>query len=71
MVVTSDNGMPWPRAKANLYEHGVHMPLAVRWGRQVAAGREATDPVSLIDLGPTFLDAAGVNVPAGMSRKSL
>ena len=29
VVVTSDNGMPFPRAKANLYEYGVHMPLAV------------------------------------------
>ncbi|MFZ9935672.1 MAG: sulfatase [Luteolibacter sp.] len=71
VVVTSDNGMPWPRAKANLYEHGVHMPLAVCWTRQVPAGREVTDPVSLVDLAPTFLEAAGVDIPAGMSGKSL
>lgn len=30
VVVTSDNGMPFPRAKANLYEYGTHVPLAIR-----------------------------------------
>jgi len=24
--------MPFPRAKANAYEYGIHVPLAVRWG---------------------------------------
>ena len=33
IVVTSDNGMPFPRAKVNLYDPGVRMPLAIRWGR--------------------------------------
>src|SRR5436190_6827462 len=31
VIVTSDNGMPFPRAKANLYNLGTHMPLAIRW----------------------------------------
>ena len=34
VVATSDNGMAFPRAKGNLYEYGVHMPLAMRWGAQ-------------------------------------
>jgi len=38
VVVTSDNGMPFPRAKANLYDWGVRMPLAIRWpGRGIMA----------------------------------
>ena len=28
VIVTSDNGMPFPRCKANLYDQGTHMPLA-------------------------------------------
>ncbi|RMG75736.1 MAG: heparan N-sulfatase, partial [Bacteroidetes bacterium] len=32
VIFTADNGMPYPRAKADVYEHGVHIPLAVRWG---------------------------------------
>ena len=27
IVYTSDNGMPLPRSKATLYDHGVRMPL--------------------------------------------
>lgn len=61
IVVTADNGMPFPRAKANVYEYGIHMPLAIRWGSQVKGNRTITDPVSLIDLAPTFLEAAGVS----------
>ena len=71
VVVTSDNGMPWPRAKGNIYEYGVHMPLAIRWGRQASAQREVTDLVSLIDLAPTFLEGAGLAIPEGVSGKSL
>jgi len=71
VVVTSDNGMPWSRAKANIYEYGVHMPLAICWGKQVPAKREVTDLVSLIDLAPTFLEAADLSLPKGISGKSL
>ena len=35
IVVTSDNGMPFPRAKAYLYEYGIHLPLAICWGDQI------------------------------------
>ncbi|WP_114751083.1 sulfatase family protein [Pleomorphovibrio marinus] len=58
IVVTSDNGMAFPRAKANLYEYGFHVPLAIRWGNKVKGNRNIHDLVSLIDLAPTFLEAA-------------
>ncbi|MCC5939305.1 MAG: sulfatase [Lunatimonas sp.] len=58
IVVTSDNGMAFPRAKANMYEHGIHVPLAIRWGNWVKPGRVDEGLVSLIDLAPTFLEAA-------------
>ena len=60
IIVTSDNGMPFPRAKANLYEDGTHVPLAIRWGNHVPGGRVVSDLVSLIDLMPTILDATEV-----------
>ena len=31
VIVTSDNGMPFPRAKANVYDAGARVPLAIRW----------------------------------------
>lgn len=73
IIVTSDNGMPFPRAKANLYEDGIHVPLAMRWGERVAGGRVVDDLVNLIDVMPTILEAAGVDHRGenGMTGKSL
>lgn len=71
VVVTSDNGMPFPRAKATLYDSGVRMPLAIRWGSKIKPGQRIKEFVSLIDLAPTFLEAAGQKVPLQMTGKSL
>ena len=71
VVVTSDNGMPFPRAKATLYEYGTHMPLAVSWPAKIPAGRKVKDFVSFTDFGPTFLEVAGAQVPEQMTGQSL
>jgi arylsulfatase A-like enzyme len=71
VVVTSDNGMPFPRAKANLYDAGTRMPLAVRWPTRIKAGTRIDELVSLTDLAPTFLEAAGLPVPSAMTGRSL
>jgi N-sulfoglucosamine sulfohydrolase len=61
VVVTSDNGMPFPRVKGQMYEDDFHLPLAVRWGDQGKPGRVVSDFVSWIDFAPTFLEIAGVD----------
>lgn len=71
VVVSADNGWPFPRSKATLYETGTHEPLAVRWPAVAKAGRAVEDFVSLSDLAPTFLEAAGVRPPAAMTGRSL
>jgi len=71
VVVTGDHGMPFPRCKSNVYEWGVRVPLAVRWGERVKADRRLEDFVSLTDLAPTFLELAGLEVPAEMTGNSL
>ena len=71
IVVTSDNGMPFPRAKTTLYDWGVRMPLAIRWGEKVSGGRVINDFISHTDFAPTFLEAAGVEIPEAMTGKSL
>lgn len=59
IVVTSDNGMPFPRVKGNEYLHSNHLPLAIMWKKGIKnPGREITDFVSFIDFAPTFLDVA-------------
>jgi hypothetical protein len=63
VIVTSDNGMPFPRGKANCYEYGCHMPLAVAWPARVVGGRTVDDLVGFVDLTATMLEAAGVEHP--------
>ncbi len=70
VVVTSDNGMPFPRAKANLYDYGTRLPLAVRWPARVKGGRVIDDFISFADFAPTFLKAAGLEPPPSMTGKS-
>ena len=71
IVMTGDNGMPFPRCKCNLYDMGVRMPMAIRWGAKVCGNRRVSDFMSLVDLCPTFLEVAGVDVPEEVTGRSL
>lgn len=71
VVYTSDNGMPFPRAKATSYNYGVHMPMAMMWGNKIKPERYVTDFINSVDLAPTFLDISGANIPNNLSGKSL
>ena len=70
VVVTSDHGMPFPRAKGMILEEGFHIPLFVRWGARVEGGRTVEDFINARDFAPTFLAAAGVERPGTMTGKS-
>ena len=52
------------------YEGLMRVPLVMR-GPGVPAGKVIDDPVSTLDLGATFLDAAGVERPANWHSRSL
>jgi len=71
VVITGDNGMPFPRCKGNLYDMGVRMPMAIQWTARIKPNRRVIDFMSLIDLAPTFLEAAGVKIPEQMVGRSL
>ncbi|MHC4573751.1 MAG: sulfatase family protein [Planctomycetota bacterium] len=71
IIVTSDNGMPFPRAKTNLYDYGTRMPLAIRWGAKAKGGRVVDDSVSLTDIAPTCLEVADLDVPPETTGQSL
>ena len=70
VVMSGDNGLPFPRCKSNLYDTGAHAPLAVRWPAKAKGGRIVDDFVSLCDLAPTFLEAAGLEALPGMTAHS-
>ena len=54
-----------------MYEESLQVPLIVRWPGKVKAGRTDEHLVQNLDFAPTFLDAAGVSVPASMQGESL
>lgn len=62
IIVTADNGMPFPRAKGQTYEYSNHVPLAVMWKKGIKRpGRRIYDYISFIDFAPTLLEVAGIN----------
>ena len=58
-----DHGRPMVRGKQFLYEGGIHIPLIVRWPGQIEPGTVSDAFVSTIDLCPTWMTLAGVEVP--------
>jgi N-sulfoglucosamine sulfohydrolase len=65
VIYLSDNGRPFPGAKDNLYEPGLHMPLIIRSPNQSARNVHNASLVSWIDIAPTILDWARVSPPSG------
>ena len=61
VMVTADNGMPFPRAKANCYEYGIHVPFAIRYPKEFPGGRAVDDLLSFADLAPTILEVTGTS----------
>ena len=61
IIVTSDNGMPFPRVKGQVFPFDNRLPLAIRWGKGIKnPGRIIDDYVSFSDFAPTLLDLAGI-----------
>lgn len=71
ILITGDHGMPFPRGKSNLYDLGARVPLLAHWPAKIKKPNRLSNFVSLIDVAPTFLEAAGVKVPGAMSGQSL
>ncbi len=71
IVVSGDHGMPGvTNGKCNLYDFGTGVALVVKVPG-VKGGRIVDDLVSLPDLAPTFLEAAGVKLPDKLNSRSL
>lgn len=62
VIFLSDNGRPFPGAKTNLYDPGLHLPLIVHAPGSRPAVSDAM--VSFVDVAPTVLEWTGVAPPA-------
>ncbi len=61
IIVTSDNGMAFPRAKANCYEYGIHVPLSIVWPGKIKPGKNEKTPVSLTSIAPTLFNILNIS----------
>jgi arylsulfatase A-like enzyme len=57
--------------KRFMYEESLRMPFLVRWPAAVKAGAVARAMALNVDFAATFLEAAGLQVPADMQGRSL
>jgi arylsulfatase A-like enzyme len=75
VVYTSDQGFFLGEHglydKRFMYEESLRTPLLVRWPAVVRPGSRTEAMALNVDFAPTFLEAAGVPVPAAMQGQSL
>jgi len=71
VIFAGDNGLPFPRAKATLYDPGIIVPLIISWPGLTKPGTVSDALVSFIDLAPTILSALDLAVPEDTQGHSL
>ncbi len=62
---------PYFGAKGTFYDGGIHVPFLMCWDGKVDAGSTYHPMISSLDIAPTILTAAGVNVPENMDGVDL
>ena len=71
VIWTTDHGDGLPRAKRAVYDSGLHIPLILRWPDKTGAGQVDRRLVSVIDLAPSILQLAGIEVPAFVQGQAM
>ncbi len=56
--------------KRNAYEESIRIPLLAHWPKKIENGTVVPQVVANIDIGPTLLDAAGLEIPDHMDGQS-
>jgi len=71
VILSGDHGIPGvPRGKSTCYDLATRVSLMARWPKGIPAGRRVQDFVSVMDIGPTLLDMAGVDIPTNLDGVS-
>jgi len=70
VMIWTDHGEGFARAKRWLYDSGIHTPLIIRWPGHIKAGQISNRMVSLVDLAPTILSMANIPIPVWMQGKA-
>lgn len=70
VIFTSDHGLPFPRAKATLYDPGLRIPMLIRWPAGFEGSRKLPELTSNVDLTPTLLELVGHDTSADFAGRS-
>lgn len=70
IIVMADNGRPYARDKSTLYDSGIKTPFIVYGLEQVAKGKVSESIISAIDIAPTILELANVEISPSFEGKS-
>ena len=75
VVYTSDQGFFLGEHnmfdKRFMYDESLRTPFVIRWPKHIKPGSVNEKIILNLDFAPTFLDAAGLKIPADMQGKSL
>ena len=71
IVYIGDHGAHLIRGKISCYEGGTCIPLLISWPGKGIQGNKYEGLVSTLDLYPTFMDAANLEIPEYLPGKSL
>ena len=66
IVYLADHGPEFSRGKFSNYEAGLKVPMIISWPGHIDHGEVCKRLVSSIDLLPTFLKIAGLNIPQAL-----
>jgi N-sulfoglucosamine sulfohydrolase len=71
VIYIGDHGAQFSRGKTSVYEAGMRIPMIVRWPGEAVPGLVREELVSILDIMPTMLKAAGVTVPPAATGRPL
>jgi arylsulfatase A-like enzyme len=70
VLFTADHGLPFQRAKGTLYDPGINVACMARWPGRIREGSTSRLLSSNVDVMPTLLEAAGIEVPGTVQGHS-
>ena len=70
IVVSADNGRPFPRCKSRMYDSGIKTPWVVHFPEVIINPAVTQSLISVIDLSATCLELAGIKSPECVQGRS-
>ena len=71
IIYIGDHGAQFSRGKCGVYEGSLRIPMIINWQGHIKSGTVPEQLVSTIDILPTALKAAGLDIPKNLPGKPL